>query len=101
MSEPTLQPFKEATVTFYSYCPVTSKQHSFTLDFDDVFSSKKLEEIAKKIRYSWPRKMSEERSRALMEVIYKVIAWEKDDISEHPVLPELGFYAEAKKRETV
>ncbi|KAM3430950.1 hypothetical protein NHJ13734_007515 [Beauveria thailandica] len=100
MSEPTPEP-KEATVTFYSCCPVTRMQHSFTLDHDDVLSSEKLEEIAKNIRYSWPRKMSEERSRALMEVIYKVIAWEKGATSEHPVLPNLGSYPDAKKRKLV
>ncbi|KAM3544014.1 hypothetical protein ARSEF1564_003123 [Beauveria bassiana] len=100
MSESTLEP-KEATVTFYHVCPVSSKQQSFTLDHDDVLSSEKLEEIAKKIRYSWPRQMSEERSRALMEVIYKVIKWEKGYTSEHPVLPQLGSYPEAKKRKLV
>ncbi|KAM3479664.1 hypothetical protein MY5147_001577 [Beauveria neobassiana] len=45
--------------------------------------------------------MSEERSRALMEVIYKVIKWEKGDTLEHPVLPKLGPYPEAKKRKLV
>ncbi|PMB73787.1 hypothetical protein BM221_001212 [Beauveria bassiana] len=100
MSESTLES-KEATVTFDHVCPVSSKQHSFTLDHDDVLSSEKLEEIAKKIRYSWPRNMSEERSRALMEVIYKVIKWEKGYTLEHPVLPQLGSYPEAKKRKLV
>ncbi|KAM3560387.1 hypothetical protein ARSEF4850_003673 [Beauveria asiatica] len=96
MSEPTPEP-KEATVTFYH----TRMQHSFTLNHNDVLSSEKLDEIAKNIRYSWPRKMSEERSRALMEVIYKVIAWEKGATSEHPVLPNLGSYPDAKKRKLV
>ncbi|KAM3514551.1 hypothetical protein MY11210_001786 [Beauveria gryllotalpidicola] len=101
MSEPTPEPNKEATVTFFHLCPVSSKQHSFTLNHDDVVSSEKLEEIAKRIRYSWPTKMSEERSRALMEVIYKVIAWERGATPEHPVLPKLGSYPEAKKRKLV
>ncbi|OAQ96854.1 hypothetical protein LLEC1_07312 [Akanthomyces lecanii] len=95
------EPEKTNTITFVQECPVTRHDHSFTFNHDVVLSSEKLEGVALRIRYSEPRKLSEERSRALMEVIYKVIAWEKGTEAEHPLLSKVDRDSDAKRRRTV
>ncbi|EGX88871.1 hypothetical protein CCM_08917 [Cordyceps militaris CM01] len=92
-----LTPPPDRSITFAEQCPVTRQQHSFTYNCDKVRTSESLEVCVKRIRYSSPGKISEARSRALMEVLYKVIAWERGDAPEHPLLPALGAYAYAKK----
>lgn len=88
-------------ITFAQACPVTYKQHSFTIPSDLLFSAKDMmNDLTANILWSTSREPgdSESRCRALMEVIYKVIAWEKGLLQQHPVIPNLGPFPNGKKR---
>ncbi|KAJ3476365.1 hypothetical protein NLG97_g9155 [Lecanicillium saksenae] len=87
-------------VTFSRQCPVTSEQHSFTLTREDLLSAKTLEGICYSIR--WSKGFGSEgicaaRSRALMELIYEVIEWEKGLRDTHPLLLDVGSLMPNKK----
>ncbi|KAM3506825.1 hypothetical protein MY10362_002153 [Beauveria mimosiformis] len=88
------------TITFSEQCPVTRMRHTFTLPRDMLLSARKMEDIVTKIRHSSTRELGlcESRSRALMEMICKIVAWEKGVTLQHPLLPEIGPYSRTKKR---
>ncbi|KGQ06343.1 Fatty acid-binding protein [Beauveria bassiana D1-5] len=87
-------------ITFSEQCPVTQLRHSFTFGRQALLSVIKMEEVATRIRHSSTSELglSESRSRALTEMIFKVIAWEKGVTLQHPLLPEIGPYTSTKKR---
>lgn len=83
--------------TFVAFCPASKTRHSFTLAINDILCLEKLEDIAKDIRYASPGKLSQERSRALMEVIFKVIEWVKGERKKHPVLRKIVPHSELQE----
>ncbi|KAJ6787008.1 hypothetical protein PWT90_07433 [Aphanocladium album] len=99
---PTQQPAPSRyMVTFSQLCPVTGEQHSFTLAREDLLSAKTLEGICYSIRWSnsiGSAGICAARSRALMELIYKVIEWERGLLEEHPLLPDAGSCVANKKQ---
>ncbi|TQV91712.1 hypothetical protein IF1G_09778 [Cordyceps javanica] len=99
--DPEPEPKRPVTTlfTFVENCPVTKLQHSFTLERSDLLSSSKLETVLSRIRYSLPSRASKERCRALTEVLYKVIAWERGE-AQHPLFPNLGSQEDAKKKKS-
>ena len=97
---PALNPESASSMlTFSQNCPLTKERHTFTLTYDDVLSTKRLEMIAAQIRYSTAGEtgICASRSRALMQMIYKVIEWEKGLTANHPLLVHAGPYQDMAK----
>ncbi|KAM3560388.1 hypothetical protein ARSEF4850_003674 [Beauveria asiatica] len=65
-----------------------------------LLSARKMQDIATKIRHSSTSELGlcESRSRAAMEMMFKIVAWEKGIALQHLLLPEIGPYSMTKKR---
>ncbi len=97
-----MHPSGSDSITFSELCPFTKRQHSFTFTAYELLSAARMETIITTIRYSASLEsgLCESRSRALTEMIFKIIAWEKGLAPHHPLLPKSGPYQEKKKSKT-
>ncbi|KAM3493017.1 hypothetical protein MY3957_003734 [Beauveria namnaoensis] len=63
-------------ITFSEQCPVTQMRHSFTFPRHMLLSGRRMEDTASRLWYSTTSEIGlcESRSRALMEMIFKIVA---------------------------
>ncbi|KAM0739705.1 hypothetical protein ACQRIT_004889 [Beauveria bassiana] len=87
-------------ITFSEQCPVTQMRHSFTFPRHMLLSGRRMEDTASRLWYSTTSEIGlcESRSRAQMEMMFKIVAWEKGVTLQHPLLPDIGPHAKTKKR---
>ncbi|KAJ6787007.1 hypothetical protein PWT90_07432 [Aphanocladium album] len=102
-SEASNNPSPVERLTFSQRCPATGTCHSFTMQKRALLSAKNMEDVASRIRWSDSLTPGdgEARSRALMEVVHHVIAWEKGLAKQHPFFPELEPFPGSKKAQEV
>ncbi|KAJ3476364.1 hypothetical protein NLG97_g9156 [Lecanicillium saksenae] len=88
-------------LTFTQVCPATRSSHSFTMQKEVLLSAKRMEDVASKIRWSDSLAPGDSmaRSRALMEMVHNVIAWEKGLLKRHPLIEEIGPFPGIEKKQ--